>query len=635
MNIQRLSYALIAFLVISLSACGGSTGGGDDAGPGGDPDDPDVVNPDPGGLVNPGVSLVAEQNSLPSNAVTTDNGVQLTAIIRDANNNVVSGQAVSFSADSGALQVTQSTTDDAGTATAVLTTGGNPQNRVINVTATSGSGSDALQINVVGTTLALTGPSALALNDTGIYTAILNDAGGNGINNRAVTVTSAVGNTIGMTSSSTDVNGQLQFSVTANQSGTDTLTASALGLNAQTMVEVAGDNFQIISPNAGTQVELNTPQIITLRWLNDGNNVNDETITFSTTRGTFVGGNGDVTVNGEASVQVQSNNAGPATITATSDDGLTTNIALQFIAVSPDNIAVQADPATVSQRGQSTITAVVRDPNNNLVTGAVVNFTLDDTSGGSLRDGSATTDTRGVASTVYTAGNTTASSPAIITASVNGTVISDTAQVTVGGQALRIVLGTGNELEEPTTTTYRQPYVAIVTDAAGNPAPDASFTLSVRALAYQKGEKVRTFDADGNFVRWAPDYNVPVPASPNTNQFGCLNEDANQNGILDVDQGEDFDGDGRLDPGNVATVPSTVTIDANGTAEFGITYPQDRSEWVEVRLRAVASVQGTETTEDGVFTLRVLADDVDDEDIEPPGQESPFGTAGITCDDAS
>ncbi|MAA74659.1 MAG: hypothetical protein CMN28_08140 [Salinisphaeraceae bacterium] len=62
MNIQRLSYALIAFLVISLSACGGSTGGGDDPVDPNDPNNPtDPVDPvDPN---NPTIRLGSFDNS--------------------------------------------------------------------------------------------------------------------------------------------------------------------------------------------------------------------------------------------------------------------------------------------------------------------------------------------------------------------------------------------------------------------------------------------------------------------------------------------------------------------------------------------------------------------------------------------
>ena len=51
------------------------------------------------------------------------------ALVVDANNNVVPGAMVNFQATSGALTVTQGTTDATGTATATLSTGTSSQNR--------------------------------------------------------------------------------------------------------------------------------------------------------------------------------------------------------------------------------------------------------------------------------------------------------------------------------------------------------------------------------------------------------------------------------------------------------------------------------------------------------------------------
>ncbi|MAS10088.1 Ig-like domain-containing protein [Salinisphaera sp.] len=623
MTAHTLRNLLLAIAIATLLvACGGSTSGGDDD---------DGGSSDGGGgdsTLETGVSLIASSNNLPSNASTNALGIQITAVVRDSNNNVAEGQAVSFSADSGALQVIENTTDNSGTATALLTTGGDPSNRTITVTGTVGGNTDTVAVEVVGTQLTVMGPPALAIGDSGTYTASLTDAGGDGVANQAVNIASANGNTLSMNNPQTNASGQAQFTLTATNPGTDTLSASALGETAQKQIEIAGDDFQFTAPADGTQTELNTPETITLRWLNNGAPVTGQTIDFSTTRGTLSDTSVDTDANGEASVSVSANNAGPATVTASSAGGLQTTTSLQFIATQPDSIDVQADPATVSPGGQSTITAIVRDANNNLVTGETVSFTLNDTSGGSLADGSGVTNTNGVASTTYTAGSTSASQPAEITATVNSTTgISKSVLVSIGGQALRITLGTGNELAEPSSTTYQLPYVAIVTDANGVPAPDASFRLSIESVAYQKGSSgyVDT-DDDGN-----PDAFSPTYAVTNSNGFGCFNEDLNRNGVLD--SGEDINGNDTLDPGNVATVPQSVDLDDNGTAEFNVTYPQNFAQWVQVRLKAIANVQGTETTATALFILPVLAEDVDDQSVAPPNQTSPFGVMPSCADE--
>lgn len=418
--------------------------------------------------------------------------------------------------------------------------------------------------------------------------------------------------------------------MTGSVDGPDTVTASALGLSAQTTVVVGGDDFQFTAPGDNTQISLNTPTNVTLTWLNNGAPVSGETISFATTRGTLSSATATTDASGQATVSIQADNAGPAILSATENGGLSATRSLQFVATQPASINVQSDPATVGPTGQSTITATVRDGNNNLVTGANVTFNLTDTTGGMLSDASVVTDTRGTATTTYTAGSISAATPAQITASVGA--FQDTANVTVGGQALRIVLGTGNEITEPDLTTYQQPYTAIVTDAAGNPVPDADFRLSILAVSYQKGNKVLTdVDGDGTADQYVPVYNVPT-GTAGTDEFGCLNEDINVNGILEA--GEDVNGNGMLEPGNVATVPSAgeIELDQNARALFNITYPQNFSQWVRVRLRATASVQGTESIEDAVFVLPVLAEDVTDPDVSPPGATSPFGTAASCAD---
>ncbi len=80
------------------------------------------------------------------------NSITLTALVRDANNNFVSGQEVTFAADSGGIQVTNGITDESGSATAELSTAGNPANRIIRVTATAGTLTAGNSVEVSGTT---------------------------------------------------------------------------------------------------------------------------------------------------------------------------------------------------------------------------------------------------------------------------------------------------------------------------------------------------------------------------------------------------------------------------------------------------------------------------------------------------
>ena len=108
------------------------------------------------------LTLLASSPSLDSAAAGADQAVTITAIVRDSDNNAVSGDTVSFSASSGLVQpVNGGQTQSNGSATAALTTGGNPANLTITVTASAGSKSDTLQIPVTGTSIAIDGPNAV------------------------------------------------------------------------------------------------------------------------------------------------------------------------------------------------------------------------------------------------------------------------------------------------------------------------------------------------------------------------------------------------------------------------------------------------------------------------------------------
>ncbi|TXH03800.1 MAG: hypothetical protein E6R07_10335 [Nevskiaceae bacterium] len=201
-----------------------------------------------------------------------------------------------------------------------------------------------------------------------------------------------------------------------------------------------------------------------------------------------------------------------------------------------------------------------------------------------------------------------------------------TVLLTVGGQSLRIVLGTGNTVVPLNNTQYQLPYSVLVTDSSGNPPPTGSVvSLAVNALAYQKGSEVYV---NGS---WAPIYAVNCGSDPGcatTSSFGCFNEDVNYNGVLD--QGEDYNGNRELDPGNVTSLPASVTLDANGTGSFFVTYPKDRSYWVQVFVTASIKVNGNQSSTKAIFVLPGLSTDFNTQNVSPPGQISPYGTAS-TC----
>jgi hypothetical protein len=309
-----------------------------------------------------------------------------------------------------------------------------------------------------------------------------------------------------------------------------------------------------------------------------------------------------------------------------------------FIATNPTAIDLQASPDTVETQGQSTITAIVRDANNNLVEGQSVNFQLADVTGGVLSVGSAITDVQGKAQTVYTASTTSSATNGVtITASIPlvPAVPAATVTLTVGGQTVFLSLGTGEQISENSNKTqFILPFVVQAQDAAGNAVNGVDVTLDVRSLKYGKGGWV-IFDSqwEQTGVPGGAPYTTQPPAIT-----VCANEDLNNNGIYEAS--EDINNNGKLDPGNIAAVsPGTVTTAAtsvttgsttttiNGSAALTVTYPEDHALWVQVLLTATATVSGTETSTTSTFWLPILSTYVTTTTTTPPGYVSPYGIA--------
>lgn len=577
------------------------------------------------------ISVITSQPQIPSDG---SQNATITALVRDASNNLVSGVPVTFTATSGGIAVTRATTDATGSALATLSTAGDPSNRTITVTAAAGAATSTVPVTVAGTKLTLTGSSSLVMGGQGTYNVGLVDSAGNGIAMKAIPITSTAGNTLSAATVTTDSTGHATFQMTATVAGNDTLTASVLGITSTEAVAVSAQSFSFTSPAANTPINLGASQNISVTWTNAGAPQAGQVVSFSTTRGLF--GSAVTTTattdgSGVAQTTISSTTSGPAVITA-SATGVNAQLPVSFIATNPSQISVQTTPSTVAVGGQSTITAIVRDAQNNLVQNQVVTFQLADVTGGSLSVGSATTDSQGLAQTVYTASTTPSSTNGVtITASLqSNSAIAQSVSLTVGGQAVQLSLGTGNQILEVGTTVFQMPFTVTAVDAGGNPVNGLTVTLSVHSVQYGKGF-------------WYPTTGTPAwvqgsgsLTTPNTFIYTCANEDVDLTGIYSLTK--DTNTNGVLDPGEIATVsPSTaqtaVITDTAGNKLAGsinllVSYPEDHADWVEVQLVATATVAGTQSTATSTFWLKMLASKVSDKNVAPPGETSPYGVNG-------
>jgi hypothetical protein len=658
--LKRFSFTLLLMTLTTLVACGGGGGGlsiDDDSSTGG------------GGVTDPDTTIVVDSITLLANSQQlASSGAQvilLTAIAKDANNNLLEGVTIDFSSTSGDIgfvlddegnSITSNITGTDGKVVRNLATETDNENRIISVGVASGDVSDSVDIQVIGTTISLTGSSVLAINDINNYTVKVLDSDGNGIADALVDLSlsgqstetggSVANITLPTDTVRTDVNGQAKLTIIGTTEGSNSIIASSFGATIEEDVSVQADTFLITSFSNGSNtvdplnevipdVLLSKTATVTLTWLRSGLPV-DGTVSLTTTRGSLVSAS-ETTASGKVTATLTSSNAGKAILSfvgTTVDDGkaieLTNQLEFEFVADEPHRLIAQAFPVSIGPNEQSsTVSVIVRDPLGNLVKNQVVDFVLDDVTGGSIFPAFAVTDSNGSASTVYTSNTTSAHEGISIKATVRGgsPEVSDTANITVADREVFIALGTGNTILNSNDTTYNKQYSVFVTDIDSNPIPNVDLTVSAIPKDYIKGIWEAYGDDDGNFVA----YGV-------TPSVTCPNEDINTNGILDdLVYEEDTNGDKQLTPGNIVNAQGTVTTDDTGKALIDIEYAEVFGGWVIIDLIVSTRVNGTESFAKAVFKLNAAADDVTNEDITPAAfiwPNGPFGSSS-SCSDAN
>ena len=593
------------------------------------------------------VNVVAAQQSLtlltsvpqiPSNGSTS---ATITALVRDATNNVVPNVPVVFQADSGSVSVVNGTTDTKGTATATLNAAGNLQNRTITVNATAGTSNSSVTVAVVGTSLAISGPSNLVQGGNGSYSITLTDSANTGIANQTVTLASTSGNTV-PASVTTNSTGTATFTVTATKAGNDTITASALGLQAAQQVAVSNQSFSITAPAANANLTVGVAAPVTVQWVASGT-AQTGTVTFAASRGTLSTSSSTLQADGtlNPAVTITSTTAGPSIISA-SAGGVTAQVTVDFIATNPSSVSVQASPSTVVVQGQSTITATVIDPANNPVQGATVDFTLTDPTGGSLSQASAQTNAQGQATISYTASSGASAPNGVqIAAKVRSTTIGSTTTLTVGGQAVFLSLGTGNTIYAYSNTQYALPYTVQAVDASGKGLANAAISFSVKSVGYLEGFHMWV-DAD----KFWDTVSTTTASDPHAflgveGVHGCQPAQVWElNGQIVSDQNNPpANSTLTTIPGLVVstaelgppTVPSqqSATTGTDGTAAVSLIYPKDHAYYVAVALTATATVQGTQSSTTAVFWIPGASADFNQLGVAPPGPASPYGSGAV------
>jgi protocatechuate 3,4-dioxygenase beta subunit len=586
------------------------------------------------------IELLADATSIGTGGDTTT----LRAFVKNGvTNAALSGQAVTWSTSSGTLSGVTAVTNASGLATATLSAGANKTNRDAVVTAVSGSASQTLKMPINNTKLSYSGVTSAALGSTVTLSFTVVDSKGVAIPGINVGLVSKLGNGLPATTV-TDAAGQANVSYVATTSGTDTITA--VGANASLAVPLvisgSGEQLTFTDPVAGTQVPVGQSRTLSILYQKDGAPQKQKLLNLAATVGSL--GASVVTTDdaGKATVTIQSALAGTSTVSATLAGGsVQGTLPVVFVATTPKTLVLQVSPSalapnpTGSTAQQAAVYARVTDANGNPVPNMTVNFSQDaDPSHGVLQQASAVTDASGQASVQYLSGpDSTASSAVILRGTVVGAspVVTGTATLTVNGEALFIVLGTGNDISNFDPQTYQKVWTVYVTDANGVRVANKQVTVKVIPTVYGKGCLVYSDSAQAwVYSTLSCSSRAAYPTTP----LSCANEDLNQNGRLD--SGEDTNSDGTLTPGNVvALTASTVTTDANGAASITMRYAELYASWIAVRLTASATVGGTESMTFKEFPLDKLGSDYSSKLIAPAGVISPFGIDTSSCSNAN
>ncbi|MEM8391381.1 invasin domain 3-containing protein [Morganella morganii] len=348
-------------------------------------------------------STKSELTALPGQIVADGkDGAVLKLILRDVNNNLLPGQTVEFITALGNTAITDNDEPQDGVYTATLkgTTAGTATIKVkVNGTELTGISADVILIgdknNPDGTKSELTAlPDTIVANGTAEskLKLILRDINGNLITGQEVIFTSTLENTtVGGTSENTGgtytasltgtTSGKATIGVTVNGTAL-TITAAEVTLTADKDNPDSGKSELTAAPE--TIVANNTDESVlklTLRDVN-GNLISGQTVELKTalenTVITMTPGDQD----GVYTATLKGTKAGTATVTVTVNGtelaGLTKDVTLIGDKNNPDSskseLVVTPETITADDTDTSALKLILRDVNNNLITGQTVEF---------------------------------------------------------------------------------------------------------------------------------------------------------------------------------------------------------------------------------------------------------------------
>ncbi|HEX7080901.1 MAG TPA: Ig-like domain-containing protein [Gammaproteobacteria bacterium] len=361
----------------SDNTLGGATGTGGDTG--------DTGGNQAGGDTAAPAATLTVTTSTQSIAADGSESATITAFVRDADNNLVAGVPVEFTASSGGISGSPAVTDDSGQATATLVTAGDNSLRTITVTAAAGSLQAQVNVQVVASSSA----SSVQM--------------GNG---SGATFQAGI---IGISNSDVSAGGATSLTVSLVQSG-GTLYTGAATINFNSPCVANG--LAEIRQNGAPVTAVTTQTGIA-------------TVTYAA-----VGCSGDDVITASSTIDNESLSAtGTVTVAAAAVGSI------EFVSATPTNIALQGT-GDATRPESSTVVFRVKDASNGPVQGATVAFTLNTAVGGiALSTTSETSDNQGFVQTVVNAGT--------VATSVKVTATVTSASQPISTQSSQLTVTTG------------------------------------------------------------------------------------------------------------------------------------------------------------------------------------------------
>ncbi len=316
-------------------------------------------------------------------------------------------------------------------------------------------------------------------------TVVVTDSNGNPVGNEPITYTVTGANPF-TGSAMTGPNGEATFTYPLNNPGSDIVEITIGGLTQQ--LPVNSTLPTIITFSGEQTVDLGSPYSSTITVTDgNGNPIPSEPIMYTITGANPTTGTLTTGPNGQTIINYTPTNPGMDMVTFTTTDGTTLSYTITISDPTPTTIITFTGDPLVYPGNPYSSTVTVTDENGNPIPNETITYVI---TGANPTTGTLSTNGSGEAVITYLPANPGTD---VITVMTPDGTMQGTTVTTVDPDNLRFTF-------VPTVGTAGEPYslTLIVTDAAGNPVPDAPVSFTVGGTNPTTG--TATTDANGEAI---------------------------------------------------------------------------------------------------------------------------------------